>query len=139
MTIYPDKDLQSALNKALDDAFPAMDVAWENINFVPAVGIGYLRAWLLPAETDVATLGPNPWQRHQGIFQVSVFYPLGQGPGPAMGKAAEIQKIFRPGAKFYYNSVEVVIEKSWPSSAMVEDGGWYHIPVNVRYRCESNE
>lgn len=137
MTVYPDWDLQSALNAALDETFPTMDVAWENIKFDPTVGTGYLRATLLPAETDLMTIGEGPWQTHQGIFQVDVFYPIGQGPGPAMSKAGEIQKVFCPGARFTYNTLTVTVEKSWPSAGR-QDDGWYHIPVNIRYRCESN-
>lgn len=138
MTVYPDKDLQSALNKALDDAFPSMDIAWENINFKPEVGTGYLRVSLLPSETDVVTMGPQPFQEHKGIFQVDVFYPLAQGPGPAMGKAAEIQKVFCPSAQFVYNTVTVQIDKSWPSSGRADQAGWWHVPVNIRYTCYSN-
>lgn len=144
MTVIPDIDLQSALNQALAMAFPSMPVSWENKTYSPTVGTPYLRAWLLPAETDVVTLGQSPFQQRTGIFQVDVVYPAGsvgkqwEGWGLAKAKAAQVVAAFTAGTKFTYNALEVTCEKAWPSSGREEGNSWYHIPVNVRYRCESN-
>lgn len=145
MTVIPDKDIQSALNTTLALAFPMMPIAWENTEYqdptnstikAPVIGTAYFRVWLLPAEVDVMTLGPGPWQERKGIFQVSVFYPVGIGFGVPKGKAAEVVSIFKAGTAITYNTLRIICEKAWPSSGMVEDV-WYHIPVNVRYRFES--
>lgn len=138
MTVIPDKDLQSALNQALAAAFPTMPIAWENTEYTPVVGTPYFRVYLLPAEIDVITLGPSPYQERKGIFQVSVLYPIGIGFGTPKGKVAEIVAAFRAGTVFTYNTLRVVCDKAWPSSGRKEDNAWYHIPVNVRYHCESN-
>ena len=135
MTIIPDKDLQSALNSALYDAFPTMPIAWENTKYTPAAGTTYFRVWLLPAQTDVMTLGQSPWMHRQGIFQVSVFAPIGIGFGSSKEKVAEIVAAFKANTSFVYNGLVVIIEKSWPSGALIEDDGWYHTPVSIRYRC----
>ena len=134
MTIIPDKDLQSALNSALYDAFPDMPIAWENTNYTPAIGTTYLRVWLMLAESDLLTLGQSPWMLRQGIFQVSVFAPIGIGFGTAKGKAAEIVAAFKASTAFVYNGLSVTIEKSWVSGGIIEDEGWYHIPVSIRFR-----
>ncbi len=133
--IVPDKDLQSALNAALYDAFPTMPIAWENTPYTPTIGITYFQVWLMPAETDLMTLGQSPWLMRQGIFQVSVFAPIGIGFGVAKGKAAEIIAAFKSSTSFVYNGLSVTIEKSWVSGGIIEDDGWYHIPVSIRYRC----
>ena len=135
MTIVPDKDLQSALNAALYDAFPTTPIAWENTKYTPAVGTIYFRVWLLPAESDVLTLGQSPWILRQGIFQVSVFAPIGTGFGVPKGKAAEIVAAFKSSTSFVYNGLSVTIEKSRVSGAIIEDDGWYQIPVSIRFRC----
>jgi hypothetical protein len=147
MTVIPDKDIQSALNTTLALAFPTMPIAWENAEYLdpldatikaPVLGTPYLRVHLLPAETDVITIGETPWQQFQGIFQVSVLYPINIGFGTPKGKAAEVVAVFKAGTVINYNTLRVICEKVWPSSGMQEDTSWYHIPVNVRYRCESN-
>lgn len=137
MTVIPDKDIQSALNTTLALAFPAMPIAWENTEYTPTIGTAYFRVWLLPAEVDVMTLGPSPWQERKGIFQVSVFYPIGIGFGTPKGKAAEVVAVFKAGTAITYNTLRIICEKAWPSSGMNDDNGWYHIPVNCRYRCET--
>lgn len=134
MTTIPDVDVQSALNDALYDAFPDDPVAWENTKYEPMTGTLYLRVWLLPAEPEVVTLGQLPWLERMGVFQVSVFAPIKTGFMAAKAKAAAIVAAFGANTSFVYNGLEVIIDKAWPSSAMVEDG-WYHVPVNIRYRC----
>jgi hypothetical protein len=135
MTIVPDVDLQSALNDALADAFPDEQVAWENVKFTPTVGTMYFRVWLLPAKSDVMTLGPSPWIERQGIFQVSVFAPIGTGFGAPKRKAAEVVAAFKANTSFVYNGLLVIIDKSWISSGMNDDTGWYSVPVNIQFRC----
>lgn len=138
MTVVPEVDLKSALNVALNDAALGLPIAWENDAYTPVVGTAYLRVWNLPAETDVMTLGPEPWQEHKGIFQVSVFYPIGVGDMVPLAKAAAVVAVFRATTTYTYNTLRVICEKAWLSSARVEDNLWYHIPVNIRYRVESN-
>jgi hypothetical protein len=132
--IIPDKDLQLALNAELADAFPAMPIAWENVEYKPTVGTAYFRVWMLPAETEVVTLGQSPWQLRLGVFQVSVFYPIGVGFVVPKVKAAEVVAAFKANTSFVFNGLTVIIDKSWPAPGFA-DGVWYHIPVSVRYRC----
>jgi hypothetical protein len=135
MTIVPDRDLQSALNDALSDAFPTTPIAWENVKFTPTVGTTYFRVWLLPAKSDVMTLGTSPWIERGGIFQVSVFAPIGTGFGAPKGKAAEVVAAFKPNTSFSYNGLLVIIDHSWISSGMNDEAGWYAVPINIQYRC----
>jgi hypothetical protein len=137
MTIIPDRDVQSALNDALYDAFPNTPVAWENTKYTPTVGTTYFQVWLMPVEPDVLTIGPSPWQIRRGIFQVSVFSPISVGFGASKAVAAQIIAAFKPNTSFVYNGLTVIVDKSWVSMGRVDeaDGGWYHTPVSVRYRC----
>ena len=140
MATIPDRDVQSALNDALYDAFPTSPIAWENTNYNPTVGTLYLRPWFLPAETDVICIGGiPPWQSRQGVFQVSVFSPIGAGFGAAKSKATEVVAAFQANSSFVYNGLTVIVRKSWPGPGIQEDNGWYHVPVSIRYTCYSNE
>jgi len=139
MAVIPDKDVQSALNYALAMAFPTMAIVWENTKYTPAVGTPFFRVWMLPAETDIITIGQTPWQERKGVFQVSVLYPISIGFGVPKGKAAEVVAAFKPNTAITYNTLRVIIDKSWPGPGILEDDGWYHIPVSIRYCCYSTE
>lgn len=134
MPIIPDKDLQSALNQQLEDEFPAMAIAWENVEYKPVLGTPYLSAYLLPAEPTVETLGPSPYIERKGIFQVSCVYPVEAGWGAAKGKAAEVVAAFPARQEFVYNGLTVRVEKSWPGPGVPKDG-WFRVPVSIRYSC----
>ncbi len=134
MTTVPDYDLQAALNDRLSDEFPTMPVAWENRSFTPVVGTPYLKANLLRADSEVITLGPNPYKERRGIFQVSCMYPAGEGWGNATSKAAEVAAAFPDSSSFVYNGLTVNIVESTVNSGLPGDG-WYMVPVSIRYSC----
>lgn len=140
MAVIPVKDIQSALNEALELAFPRMPIVWENTEYTPTIGTTYFSAWLLPAEPDNLCIGGSPpWQQHQGIFQVNVFSPIGIGFGYPKNKAAEIVAAFPANSSFVYNSLTIIIRKAWPAIGFPNDNGWYQIPVSIRYCCYSND
>ena len=135
MTTVADVDVQSALNDRLHTDFPSTPIAWENVKYTPVPGTPYLRAWLLPAEPRVMTLGPSPVIHRTGIFQVDCFYPAGAGWGTAKAKAALVVATYKAGTRWVYNGLAVQSERAWPGPAMDDDQGWYHIPVSIRYTC----
>lgn len=137
MAVIPDSDLQSALNARLNTLTGGLAIAWENTPLKPVVGTPYLRAWLLPAEPAIASLGPSPWQERRGIFQVDCCYPVGDGWGTAKTKVAALVTHFCAGTRLTYNTLVVVVEKSWPGPALVDEG-WYRISVSILYSCYSN-
>ncbi len=136
MTTISEIDLQSALNQQLSSLMDQIPIAWENAKYQPEVGTPYLRATLLPAETAVATLGPNNFLEHKGIFQVDCVYPLGEGWGPAKAMAAQIVALFRTGTRLSYNGISILCEKAWPGPGL--PGDYYVIPVSIRYSCYSD-
>jgi len=134
MTIVPDYDLQAALNDRLNDEFPLVPIAWENVGYTPDLGTAYLAAHLLPAEPSILTLGSTPYQERRGIFQVSCFYPALAGWGPAKTGAANVVAAFPATLQFIYNGLTVIIDKTWPGPGISQDG-WYMVPVSIQYHC----
>ena len=145
-TIIPERDIQSAFNTELVDAFPAYAsagrIAMQNVDFDPPTSDPWLRGTLLPAEPDIATLGMPPFMQYQGIYQVDVFTKQNIGPYAPSTIAAEVVAAFTsglPGRMLVFNGLEIRIVKAWLGQATPEDTGWYHIPVNIAYRCHSND
>lgn len=141
MTLTDNTDLylQKALSKHLNAMTPTIGVSWENTNYVPVNGIGYLETWLLPIPTEAITLGPSYWEEFSGIFQITCVYPSGRGTNDAKTKASAIKKRFKRGTTFTYNDLVVKVRETYPASGFYsEDGSWYKIPVSVVYICYAN-
>jgi len=131
--------LNRALNKHLSLMTPTINISWENTNYTPVNGVGYLETWLLPIPTQQVTLGPDCWEEFSGIFQVTCVYPTGKGSDPARTKAAAIRSRFKIGTLCTYNSLTVKVKGSYPGPGYYsEDGSWYRVPVSIVYQCFAN-
>ena len=76
---------------------PALPTAWQDVTFTPpAAGAPFQRTRLIPAPTDNPTLTER-LRRDRGIYQVTVSYPAGVGPGAADRRASLIQSWFPAG------------------------------------------
>lgn len=111
----------------------SISVAWENTPFTPTPGTPYLMAFLLPAQTVAAALGSDALNRHRGVFQVNVVYPVDNSWGTCAAMADDVRKHFKRGTTL--SNGTIVIESSYTSSGM-RDGGRYVIPVSVNYRAD---
>ena len=85
-----------ALETKLATITPALSTAYENVPFTPVTGTPYQRAYLMPATPANPTMGDG-YYREQGIFQVSLFYPLQAGPKTAADRAELIRAAFKRG------------------------------------------
>jgi hypothetical protein len=141
MTLSDNADiyLQKALSKHLSAMTPTIGISWENTNFTPTNGVGYIETWLLPIPTKAITLGPEYWEEFNGIFQITCVYPSGRGTNDAKTKAAAIKTHFKRGTTFTYNNITVKIREAYPASGYYsEDGSWYRVPCTIEYFCHAN-
>ena len=69
--------ITNTLNARLNALTNKPPIAWPNVPYTPVNGTLYLRATILPANTETTTLASAG--RHTGIYQVDVFAPNGQG------------------------------------------------------------
>lgn len=109
-------------------------VVWENAQYTPTTGTPYLSAWMLPAPTRNLTIGTNGPNKYYGVFQVSIFYPQGQGPGQAAELAVEFLTTFAKGTILLADNYRITISMSYLGTAILKDG-WYMVPVSVNYYC----
>src|SRR5215212_9993347 len=86
---------------------PALPIAWPNDPFTPTSA--FLQPSLLPAPTvamAVPYAGPN---EYIGVYQVSVFYPAGQGMTAPAETASLVVARFRRGTALSRSGIEVRI------------------------------
>lgn len=122
--------IRQALETALKAVDNAMETSWENVDFTPTGGTPYQDVYLLPAEPG------NPafeGHREQGIFQVTLKYPMGTGPAAAAVRAELLQTSFKRGNTFTKSGVTVQIERTPEVLPYYIDEDRYCLPVRVRY------
>ncbi|MEE4465711.1 phage tail terminator-like protein, partial [Azotobacter chroococcum] len=71
----------------------SLPVAWQNVPFTPPASGIYLRAFLLPADTDSLDL-EGAHRLYTGVFQISIVAPNGNGSGDAEQPAADLDAEF---------------------------------------------
>jgi hypothetical protein len=124
-------NIRAALETALLTISPSISSAFENVPFTPVVGTPYQHVTLLTADPDNPEFGSGYMER--GIFQVSLFYPIGEGAAAATARAALIRAKFVRGASFSAGGTTTTIERT-PSvgPGRIEDDR-YFLPVKVRF------
>lgn len=135
MAVGTETRISEALNAWLNALVlsPVVPIAWPNLNFNPSGA--YLRPWLLPAPTEAITLsaaGPNDYR---GIYQVSVFYPVGGGANKAIEIASAIVSHFKRGTSITREEIRVWMDDPPYLGSMVQEPNTFQLPVSVPYRA----
>jgi hypothetical protein len=124
--------IRAALETALAAITPALATSWENVAFSPpASSVPYQRAFLMFAEPDNSEFGSA--HREQGVFQVSLMYPLQAGDGAVRARAELIRRTFYRGSSFTNGGVTVSVTHTPEIGAGTVDGDRWFVPVKSRF------
>lgn len=129
------KKIRDALEAQLATLAGSVPVAWENKQYVPKVGTAFLRARLLPAQTQNPSFGAVH-NRETGILQVDVNMPSGYGSAAAANWAETIRNGFARGSSFTSAGVTVVILRQPSVAQALSAADWFVIPVSVSYQAD---
>ena len=121
-----------ALESKLSAMTPSLSTAWENVPFTPVTGVPYAAAYLMPATPANPTMGDG-YYREQGIFQVTLMYPLQAGPKTAADRAELIRAAFKRGTTLTKSTVSVIIERTPEIGQGRVDGDRWALPVKIRW------
>ena len=124
--------IHKALDIALNAMTPALATAWENVAFtVPVISTPYQKVNLLLATPENREFGST--YQEQGIYQISLFYPLQTGVSDALTRAELIRSTFLRGSSFTNSGVTVKITRTPEISAGTIEGDRWFIPVKIRF------
>lgn len=144
MSIGPTASIEKTLLDYLATlvTVPAFAVAWPNLGYEPVPGSSYLRASVLPNQTDLAGVGPGAAERHVGLFQVLVNGDENVGSAAVSDVADQVRTFFKTGTVIAGNGVRVRIGSyngsngvPWVSQGFNENG-FRVIPVTIPYWCD---
>lgn len=129
------KAISTALSTHLSQMPNLPPVAWENASrFKPSNGQLFLSEATLSAGVngeDVAATGSTSFT---GLYQVTVFAPVGGNKFTGMDMADQIKDHFSRGIRLQKDSVTVEIIQRRDNPAM-QDSDWYRIPVTISYNA----
>ena len=128
--------IRSALETRLQSMSPALPTQHENDSFEPTVGVPYQRTHLMRGQPENPVYGS--FHRAQGIFQVTMYYPQGSGPGAAEARAELTSAHFPRGLPLTNGGVTVTINREPYIMAGFKDGSWWAVPVRIIYFSNIN-
>ncbi len=123
--------IRAALETRLAAMSPALATAYENTAFTPVAGVPYQRLSLMRAQPVNPEYGQG--QQAQGIFQITLEYPLNVGPGVAELRAKLIADWFYRTLSLTASGVVVTINRASYIMAGFVDGDRWAVPVRVYY------
>lgn len=95
------EEIQKALDVPLKTgSFGGLPVFLENSTATPDISTPFLAGTLLPVQPTQSELGPAGTDLHEGIYQISIYYPKDSGTGDINRKADEIAAVFKSGVNF---------------------------------------
>jgi hypothetical protein len=128
--------MQATIQAILVDRLKALqstNLVLPNGNYAVTSGVLHLRAYHLPGRRETVTIGSTRMERQPGVWQVSVFAPLGKGDSAATAKVDALTAHFPAGWAEVRDGVTVQLDDSEVHSGQVDPDGWWVVPVDIGY------
>jgi hypothetical protein len=126
-------DIQTALDTHLTTLEGLPPFQLENKRFDASSNLpSFVRSTLLPANSNVISLGIGAWKELQGIYQVDVFYPLDSGTHEARILADKIVELFPIGDRYEQGDLTVIVNIASVMAAY-SINKYYCIPIRVEW------
>lgn len=107
-------------------------IAWENNNFTPVTGVGYLSTFMLFTKPDDMGFKDSPYVQ-RGYMQVGVHWPTNTGPSAAETQAEKVRAHFKRGTSFEASGVTTVVSDTPEQTGGSIEDGRYVIRVRIPF------
>ena len=125
------EEIQKALDVPLKTSdFGGLPVFLENTANVPDISTPFLVGVMLPIQPTQSELGPSGAFLHEGIYQISIYYPKDSGTADINRKADEISVVFKPGVTLEWETTCVRINNIGRNSLRINKG-WAILDLSV--------
>lgn len=132
------RSLFEAHLKAWADArLPKLPIAYEDVAFTPpANGAAFLKAFLLPGNTDSEDL-EGKHTSYRGVFQVSVVTASGAGRGAAALIADEIAALLPNNLALTKAGFKVFVRSPMATAGAIQGDTSSSLPLSFQYRADT--
>lgn len=127
--------IRAALEKHLNSLTPLISTAWENVSFAPVDGTPYQRVNMLYANPDNRILGCER-RFEPGILQITLCYPLNDGPKNPEARANLLIGHFKRGTVVSHDGQDVMIINTPAKRILGNDGAVFKVVVSINYRAD---
>lgn len=115
---------------------PALPVAWENVAFTPPASGAYLRAFVMPADSDSLDLqGVHTVRR--GVWQVSIVTRGVVGTGLASTIEDELVALFPNNLQLTSGTFKVFVRTPMSAASVIQGDTEITVPVSCSYRADT--
>lgn len=128
--------IRTALVTAFIDAalIESAQVCWENRPFKPVSNLPFVAVHFLPASATAFSCGQQGLDKHDGILQFSLKFPISaDGENDIMALYEQIAEIYIAGRSFTYDDTSAFVKNCARTRAQNIEG--YHtIYVNINWQ-----
>lgn len=125
-------NLQKAFDVPLKTGSFGLPVFLENSPAVPDISVSFLTGTMLPAQPIQSELGPEGTDLHEGIYQISIYYPKDSGTGDINRKADEIAIVFKPNTIFEWDEICARVNNIGRGNLRINKG-WAILDLSVSW------
>lgn len=126
---------EAPLKTWADAQLPPLRVAQQNTGFEQPAS-RYLRAFLLPAETESRDIG-RANRAFSGVFQVSIVEPIGAGPVGPEAVCDAIAALYPLDAPFVSGGLEIWVTRPLSAAPAISERDRWVIPASLAYRADT--
>lgn len=127
------QNIQRALDTRLN-AFPTgYEIAWENTNYSPTEGTGFIRPTTILAGSEFSDLARN--QNVTGIYQIDIFAPRGNGLGDLLDTVDMLCDHFRAVNTLSFGTTSKVYIRTISHTTRSYEDDWVMASVEVSFQC----
>ena len=131
------KAISIAMETRLKSIDPALNTAWENVEFKPTFGQPFQVANMLFARPENPTFGDD-FYRQRGYLQVKLFWPQNVGKRAIFERAELVREYFKRGTTLEAVGVATTVEETPEiGNGNIEDV-WFAVIVKIRFFANIN-
>ena len=121
------KNIQIALDTALNSVPSVPTIAWPNTLFTPTLGTPFVVPNLLPSANTVST----SVETYKGIYQIDINVPINKGTSQIYAIADAIKTYFQ--AKSLVANGQTTLIQAVSLGPIQRDNAWYSTNVDINY------
>ena len=132
----PYSEIHALLDAQLNTVSGLPTLAIEDLRVQNDPNAAWARSVLISARTMAETIGINSAARYQGIYQIDIYYPSGQGwnVGGKMMMADSVIQAFNTGTQLNSSDVFLNISSSYLNPAISDlNSKYYRISISAEW------
>ena len=127
--------IRAGLESHLNSLTEHIEIEYENNPFTPEDGVPYMSVFMLRSDTDDLSISYDDRKRFNGIFQISLRYPTGNGSGGAETEALRIIEHFKRGTIINKNDIQIRVQQTPSMKNLGIDADRLVVVVRVVYEA----